>query len=111
MFGGIKDSLASTAAKSFLGSRIDRYGEIKDLRIRSRDHSLSAEILLEGEEIPVEIRVGSYRITGKGGDYQLVVENVTASRAWLQNLLQDFLVEKPFPIPGVALIALGKPEA
>lgn len=110
MFNGIKDSLSSTAAKSLLASRMERYGKLSDLRIRSREKTISAELLLEGEEIPVWIRVERYRITGKSGEHAIVVENVTASRAWLQNLLQDLLVEKPLPVPSVALLALGRPE-
>jgi hypothetical protein len=31
MFGGIKDSLASSAAKSFLAGRIDRYAQVSNL--------------------------------------------------------------------------------
>lgn len=110
MFSALKDSLTSTAAKSMLASRLDRYGKLTELRIRSREKTIAAEILLEGEEIPVGIQIGRYRITGKSGEYALVVESVTASRPWLQNLLQDLLVDKPVPVPSVILIALGKPE-
>lgn len=110
MFSGIKDSLASTAAKSLLASRLDRYGRLTELRIRSREKTITAELLLEGEEVPVGIVVESYRITGKNGEYALVVSSVTSTRPWLQNLLQDLLLDKPMSIPAVVLIALGKPE-
>lgn len=110
MFSALKDSLTSTAAKSLLASRLDRYGKLTDLRIRSHEKTIAAEILLEGEEVPVGIQIGRYRITGKSGEYALVVESVTASRPWLQNLLQDLLVDRPVPVPSVILIALGKPE-
>ncbi|MES2659300.1 MAG: hypothetical protein V4689_11840 [Verrucomicrobiota bacterium] len=110
MFTGIKDSLASTAAKSLLASRMDRYGKLTDLRIRSREKTISGELLLEGEEQPVVIQIGCYRITGKSGDFAMTVESITASRPWLQNLLQDLLVDKPIPVPGILLLALGKPE-
>ncbi len=111
MFTGIKDSLTSTAAKSMLGSRLHRYGKLTDLRIRSREKTISAEILLEGETEPVVIQVVRYRIEANGPENSLVVEEVTASRVWLQNLLQDLLVEKPIAVPGVVLLALGRPEA
>jgi hypothetical protein len=111
MFNGIKDSLTSTAAKSLLGSRMDRYGKLIDLRIRSREKTIAAELLLEGEEVPVMIRIGRYRVVGKPGEHAVVVEDVSASRAWLQNLLQDLLVEKPLPVPSILLLALGKPDA
>jgi len=109
MLTGIKDSLTSSAAKSMLASRLDRYGKLTDLRIRSREKTITAEILLEGEEQPLTIHVERYRITGKSGENELVVESVTASRAWLQNLLQDLLVDKAVPVPSIVLLALGKP--
>ncbi|MEO5916009.1 MAG: hypothetical protein ABIS50_17370 [Luteolibacter sp.] len=110
MFSGIKDSLTSTAAKSLLASRMDRYGKLTDLRIRSREKTISAELLLEGEELLVTIQIERYRIIGKSGEHAIVVESITASRPWLRNLLQDLLVEKPIPVPSIILLALGKPE-
>lgn len=111
MFGGIKDSLTSVAAKSLLASRIERYGKLLDLHISSREKSLSAELLLEGEEVPVKIHVRRYKITAKDGENYLTVESVVASRPWLQNLLEDLLVDKPLPIPALALLALGKADS
>ncbi len=110
MFGGIKDSLTSSAAKSMLASRLDRYGKIIELRIRSREKSIFLELLLEGEEIAVGIQVERYRTTGKSGESALVVERISATRPWLQNLLEDLLVDKPLPVPSVVLLAFGKPE-
>jgi len=110
MFSGIKDSLASSAAKSLLASRIERYGKIAALRINSRERSISAELDLEGEEAPVLIEIGRYRITGKSGAHALVVESVSASRPWLSNLLEDLLLDRPIPVPSMALVALGSAE-
>jgi hypothetical protein len=111
MFTSFKDSLSSTAAKSLLASRLDRYGKLTDLRIRSREKSISAELMLEGEESPVGIQIERYRVIGTDGGYAVVVEGLIASRPWLQNLLEDLLLEKPLPVPAILLIALGKPEA
>jgi hypothetical protein len=110
MFTGIKDSLTSSAAKSLLASRLDRYGRLTELKIRSREKTISAELVLEGEESAVGITVESYRVGGKSGEYSLIINSVTATRPWLQNLLQDLLVNRPLTIPPVILIALGKPE-
>ena len=110
MFSALKDSLTSSAAKSMLASRLDRYGKLTDLRIRSRDKMITAELMLEGEEIPVGIQIERYRVIGKSGDHSLVVESVSATRPWLQNILQDLLVDRPMPVPSIILLALGKPE-
>jgi len=110
MFNGIKDSLASSAAKSMIASRLDRYGKLTDLRIRSREKTISIELLLEGEEIPVRIEIERYRIIGKTGENALIIEQVSVSRPWLQNLLDDLIVGKPLPVPSVVLFALGKSD-
>ncbi len=110
MFSGIKDVLTSAAAKSLLASRIDRYGKLMDLRISSRDKTISAEVMLEGEDIPVAIHIGRYRVGGEAGKHTVTVENLSVSRPWLQNLLEDVLLNKPLPVPPVLLLALGKPE-
>lgn len=107
MFNSLKDSLASTATKTLLASTLDRYGKITDLRIRSREKTITAELLLEGDEIPVSIAITRYRITGKTSDYAIVVESVTASRPWIENLLRDLIVDKPLPVPALVLLALG----
>jgi hypothetical protein len=110
MFSAIKDSLSSSAAKSLLASRIDRYGKLIDLRIRSRERTITVEFVLEGEEIPISIRIEHYRITGTTGDHALYMESIIASRPWLQNLLEDLVVGKPLPVPSILLLALGKSE-
>jgi hypothetical protein len=111
MFGGIKDSLASSAAKALIGGRIERYGRLVELRIRSREKTIGAVLQLAGEADEVRIEVTRYRVVGSGGDHALVLESITVSREWLQLLLEDFVVGKPIPIPSMATIALGGPEA
>jgi hypothetical protein len=107
MFGGIKDSLASSAAKSFLAGRIDRYAQVSDLRIHRREKSLSLELLLEGETVPVRIEA-RYRVSQLDGGNFLTIEGVAATRPWLNNLLEDLVVGKPLAIPALAVVAFGR---
>ncbi|RYD34862.1 MAG: hypothetical protein EOP87_08395 [Verrucomicrobiaceae bacterium] len=110
MFGGLKDTLTSAAAKSLLASRIDRYGKLTDLHISSRDKTITAEVVLEGEAEPVAIHVSRYRVGGEPGNHTVTVEAVEVSRVWLRNLLEDVLVGKALPVPSILLVALGKGE-
>ena len=107
MLEGLRDGLASGVVKSLLGGRIERYGRLLDLRIHSRGRSLSAVVLLAGEREEIEVEVGKYRIVGERGAHALVVERASASREWIQLLLEDFVVGKRLPIPSLALLALG----
>jgi len=110
MLGNLKDSIASTAAKSFLAGKIDRYGQVVDLRIRSKARMIYVEVLLVGEEKEICIDISKYRITGKAGEDAITIEEGQCSMEWLQLVVQDFLVGKPIPVPSVALIALGGSE-
>lgn len=110
MLEGLRDGLASGAMKSLLGGRIERYGRLLDLRIHSRARRLSAVVLLAGEREEIAVEVGKYRIVGERGAHALVVERVSASREWIQLMLEDFLVGKRLPIPSLALLALGGVE-
>lgn len=107
MFGGIKDSLTSSAAKSFIAARITRYGNLTELRINSREKTILADVMLQGEAEPIRIEVSRYRIVMKDGEPLLMIEAVRASRAWLDNLLEDLLVGRELPVPSMALVALG----
>lgn len=110
MLGALKDNLASLAAKSLLAGRMERYGQLTELRIRSKEKTLSLEVLLAGEAQEIRVDVGRYRIVGEDGKIALVIEVVTASREWLQLMLEDFVVGQPIPVPSIASMALGKPE-
>jgi hypothetical protein len=111
MFGSLKDSLASSAAKSLLAGRIERYGRLTELRIRSREKTIRVEMILAGEVEELKIEVERYRVTAAAGAHALVIERILASRQWVQLLLEDFVVGKPIPIPSIALVALGGSEA
>ena len=68
MFSGLKDSLTSSAARSLLASRLDRYAKLTDLRISSREKTISAELVLEGEvRIGGQVRAALGRQPDLGG--------------------------------------------
>lgn len=110
MLSGIKDSLASSAAKSFIAGRLERYAKLTDLRIHSRERAISLEMLLEGEKLPIRVE-GRYRVTALDGANHITIEGIGATRPWLNNLLEDLLVGKPLPIPAIALLAFGGPQS
>lgn len=110
MFSGIRDSLSSSALKSLLASRISRYGKLTDLRIRSKDRTIRLELQLEGEQTAITIEVESYRIFDDNGTLLLTVERARASRPWLERVIEDFVVGRPFPVPSMALFVLGGSE-
>lgn len=106
--GNLKDSLAATAARKLLEGKIERYGRILELRLRSKARMIYLEVMLTGEATPICIDISRYAIRhGSDGKPALVVEEVSASREWLQLVLRDFLVGQLIPVPTMALMALG----
>lgn len=111
MLGSLKDNLASLAAKSLLAGKLERYGQLTELRIRSKEKTLVIEMLLAGEKQELRVEVGRYRMVHEGGKHLLIIESATASREWVQFLIEDFVIGLPLPVPSIATVALGKPEA
>ncbi len=107
MFNGIRDTLSSSAVKSMLASKISRYCKLTDLRIRSKERTIHAELWLEGDPSPVTVDVLSYRIEGSSSAPLLTISEARVSRPWMEQLVRDTLIDRPLPIPTMALFVLG----
>jgi hypothetical protein len=94
-----KDAGASVAVEKWLGRELEEYGELKRIEINSREKRLELDILLKGETQTVHLRVDQYELIEREGKAALLVKAVTASRPWLQSLLQNYLVGASIPIP------------
>lgn len=87
------------AIEHLLAKRLEPYGELKNLRLNSRDKTIEIEVLLKGEAEPLAVKVIEYELqTGPEQDY-LIVKRAIASREWVTVLLQDFVVGRRQPLP------------
>jgi hypothetical protein len=94
-----RDAGASVAVEKWLARELQEYGELQRVDINSREKKLELDILLKGEAQPVHLRVDQYEIVQTNGRTALLVKAVTASRPWLQSLLNNFLVGTSISIP------------
>lgn len=106
MFTAAKDAMASKAAQSYLNNLIARYGTVQELKIDSRNKTLSAVCLLTGERAPITVRADRYVIESVGDKKFVRVESCTCDRAWIQNLLTDFAKNRRVELPSWAAAAL-----
>jgi len=106
MFSAAKDALASSAAKSYINSRISRYGELQELKIDSANRRMQASCLLRGETAPLTVYVDRYEISQRGNQRFLEVKTCRCARPWLQHALEDFVVDRPIELPPWAASAL-----
>jgi hypothetical protein len=106
MFSAAKDAMTGAAARKFLNGRIERYGSVRELKIDSRAQTVEAVCELQGEAAPITVRVGRYEVEEQGQKKFVKVTGCVCNRAWLQHLLQDFVEDKRFEVPGWASAAL-----
>lgn len=106
MFNAAKDALSSQAARSYVNGLIQRYGEVRDLKIDSKAKTVDIICLLKGEPEPVRVRIDSYRIESEGPNRFLKLQVCSCSRLWLQHLLEDQACGRRLKLPAWAAAAL-----
>ncbi len=99
MFKALKDSIASNAALLHCNRLISRYGALKELRIDSARRRMEAVFHLEGETAPVAVTVEKYEIVEEKGRKFFRVVECRCARPWIQNVIEDHVYGRKFPLP------------
>lgn len=106
MFTAAKDAMTSRAAQSYVNNLIGRYGRVTELRLDSRQKTIDVTGELIGEVTPVTIRIGAYEVIAEDGKKFVRVAACSASREWLDRLMNDQVRGRKFELPGWAAAAL-----
>jgi hypothetical protein len=106
MFAAAKDAMTSKAAQAFVNQKIARYGEVKTLKLDSRNKTVEVVCQLIGERETVNVRVNRYEVIESGNQKRLKLGDCSCNRPWLQNLLNDFGRGREVPVPPWAASAL-----
>ncbi len=96
----MKDWLIEKTVPGLLNDRVLKpYGQLTAFKFNSGERSAEGEIMLKGETQPVRLRIGSYDLVSEGGRTFVIIKDLTASREWLTQLAQNFVVGKRFELP------------
>lgn len=77
-----------------------KYGKVTSLHIDNRQKRISASMLLNGEQNPVDFTVGEYYIDESDpACLRVFLRKVTVSRGWMQELVADHVENKPIHLP------------
>ncbi len=97
----LKDTALGATVRQFLGSKLEGYGKIEQLKIDTKNHLIEVEVRLEGENTPVQVTLRGYEIVEKDGVTHISAPTgaFTASRIWLGKLLNAQLAGRSFVIP------------
>ena len=107
MFRAAKDALAAKAAQTYLNEKLARYADVQRLQIDSGGGKMEVVCTLRGEAEPIAVRIGRYAIETQGGEKMLRLADCRCERPWVQNLLDDFVEQRAFPLPSWAAAALS----
>jgi len=96
-----KDRLISAGIKQELNVKLERYGEVLDVSLNTREQSVEISVRPKGETNPISVRIGKYSLVKENDDLWLTIDSKTieASREWLTLLLQDHAGRQRLPIP------------
>lgn len=96
-------AIGHKGSRHIINHFIGEYGEVVKLDLDTKQKSLKAEIMLHGESNTVSVHVTDYEVTKAEGSAQFVIKKASADRAWLNTLMQRFVVNKSWEIPTNAL--------
>lgn len=99
MAHAVKDAGSSFIVERAIAHRLQPYGRMLNLSIDSKTKRIRLEILLKGESEPVTITIDEYRLITEAGADFISIQKASASREWMNALLQDFALGKTIPLP------------
>ncbi len=99
MLKKIKDSALSKGAKIAINNYIKEYGKMLKLNLDSKQKSIELEVMLDGENEPLHVKVNHYKLSQENGCYYLVAEDIVTSRAWINTVATQYLHGQKFEIP------------
>lgn len=91
LFKSLKDKTLSFGAEKFLKNKLERYGDMLELKINSEEKSVYSKMILKGEKEPLSITINGYKIVNKNGSDYLQFDEIITSKEWMNLLIADFI--------------------
>lgn len=98
-FHKTKDSASSFLIEKAVAHALSRYSSMLKFLIDSQKKTAHLEILLKGEPAPLQLVVHEYEVFTEGNRTFIEVRRATASREWVQVVIEDWLLGKRIELP------------
>ena len=99
MFRKMKDATLSKGVKIAINRKVKEYGKMLKLNLDSKQKSIEIEVMLDGENEPLHVKVNHYKLIEENGRHYLVAEDIVTSRAWINTVASQYLHGQKFEIP------------
>jgi hypothetical protein len=87
-------------------TKFSRIGEMTELTVDTQKRAFRLRVNLAGEDEPIDIHVKKYSLERRSSRATLTILDATASRAWIHQAMQSFVVGHKFTIPDGAAAVL-----
>jgi hypothetical protein len=100
LFSNAKDRLIESIALPILNrSFLAPYGRATEIRVNTEDKAAELLVELNGDDVPLRIRIGGYEFIEEDGETYVVIHAVDTSRAWMTTLAERYLLSRPVKLP------------
>jgi hypothetical protein len=87
-------------------TKFSEIGQMTELSVDTKKRAFRLRLDLAGEPEPIEIHVKKYSLERRQERATLTIVDAAASREWLTQVLQEFVVGRKFTIPDRAAAVL-----
>jgi hypothetical protein len=94
-----KDASISYVVEGALRKQLEQYGQVLDFHLESKQHTATLEMHLRGDDRPVRLIIHEYEIIQNQSGTFVQVKRATVSKEWIDLLLREFLLGRPFLVP------------
>lgn len=96
---GSKDAALALAARTFLNTRFSKIGQMTELSVDTKKRTIRLRLELKGEDEPIDIHVKKYSLDRRSTRATLTIQDAVASREWLTEAINEFVIGQKFAIP------------
>ena len=99
MLNKIKDFASAKAAMLYFNKNFKNVGTMTDLKIDSKNCTISLALNLKGEVEPIAFVVNNYTLSTETGSTYIQISEIESSCEWINVLLAEFVSQKRFEVP------------
>ena len=98
--GKFLDRLTGSASTKYLiNQSIKEFGQLVELKIDNRSKSVTVSILLNGESLPMKLRIDEYEIIRDNSSAGILIKDASSDKPWLNSIIKKFVIGKALKVP------------
>ncbi|WP_456324895.1 hypothetical protein [Desulfonauticus submarinus] len=89
-----KDKAVSFLILTFINEKIKEYGEVKEVKLDSKNKNIYIQLYLKGESENVLMCLRGYEIICLDKEYFFYFKDISVSKLWIDKLIKNVIIPK-----------------